>query len=140
MKLIRTSAFTYFMNCKLINNKHKKLLYLLRSRCFDAKYNFKKLFKNNLKCRFGCLVTEDQNHIFKNCQILNSLCKQKNNIEYEGIFGDITVQTRTIRLFGAIERGRLHLKDHLLPGGKCSQDPCKSNSLLLDFAADIIIS
>ena len=76
MKLIRTSAFTYCMNCKethskldpihyekfevqkylctyvhmyicskLINNKHKKLLYLLRSRCFDAKYNFKKLFK-----------------------------------------------------------------------------------------------
>ena len=94
MKLIRISAFTYFMNCKethskldpihyekfevqkylcskSINNKYKKLLYLLCSRCFDAKSNFKKLFKNNQNCRFGCLVTEDQNHIFKNCQILN---------------------------------------------------------------------
>ena len=84
MKHIRKSAFTYFINLKethtkldsvhydnlemqrylgskLLSNKEKKLLYLLRSRCFDAKANFKeKLFKDNLYCRFGCLVQEDQ--------------------------------------------------------------------------------
>ena len=91
MKPIRSSAFTYFMNLKethtkldsihynklelqgylrskALTNKEKKLLYLLRSRCFDAKSNFKKLYKNNPYCRFGCLFHEDQIHIFKNCQ------------------------------------------------------------------------
>ena len=162
LKQIKKSAFTYFLNLKethskldsvhydtletqkylgskLINNKEKKLLYLLRSRCYDAKSNFKKLFKNNLKCRFGCLVPEDQAHIFENCQILNSIHSRNNNskIDYISIFGDLTIQIRTIKLCSGIEKIRLHLlKNHLLPGGAVSQDPCKFDCILLNFAAD----
>ena len=161
LKQIRKSAFTFFMNLKethtkldsvnydkletqkylgskLLTNKEKQLLYLLRSRCYDAKSNFKKIFKNNIKCRFGCLVPEDQAHIFKNCPKLNSIHKRNNNtnIEYNDIFCDVTIQIRTIKLFSGIEKIKLHLKDHLLPGGGFSQDPCKFNCVLLDFAAD----
>lgn len=159
MKQIRSSAFTYFMNLKethtkldsihynklelqgylrskALTNKEKKLLYLLRSRCFDAKSNFKKLYKNNPYCRFGCLFHEDQIHIFKNCQKIKSVFKNNIDIEYNGIFGDVTSQIKTIKFFSGIEKTRLHLKDHLLPGGGFSQDPCKFNCVLLDFAAD----
>ena len=108
----------------------------MRSRCFDAKSNFRKLFKNNPFCRFGCLVQEDQNHIFKNCQKIYSIHKNNSDIEYDGIFCDATIQIRTIKFFSGIEKTRLHLKEHLLPGGGFSQDPCKFNSILLDFAAD----
>ena len=75
-----------YTNCKETHSKLDPTHY----EKFDAKSNFKKLFKNNLNCRFGCLVTEDQNHIFKSCQVLNFLWKQKTKREYEGIFSDIT--------------------------------------------------
>ena len=152
MKQIRSSAFTYFMNLKethtkldsvqynklefqqylgskLLTNKEKTLLYLLRSRCHDAKSNFKKLFKNNLNCRFGCLAQEDQAHIFKNCHKINSIHKENTNIEYSDIFCDVTKQIRTIKQFSGIEKIRLHLKNHHLPGGGFSQDPCKFNCI-----------
>ena len=152
MKQIRKSASSYFVNLKEthtkvdsvhydkleiqkylgskeLTNKEKKLLYLMRSRCFDAKSNFKKLFKNNPFCRFGCLVQEDQDHIFKNCPKLNSIYKNNTNIEYKGIFSDVSIQIRTIKFFSGIEKTRLHLKDHLLPGGGLSQDPCKFNCI-----------
>ena len=152
MKQIRSSAFTYFMNLKethtkldsvqynklefqqylgskLLTNKEKTLLYLLRSRCYDAKSNFKKLFKNQLNCRFGCLAQEDQAHIFKNCHKINSIHKENTNIEYSDIFCDVTKQIRTIKQFSGIEKIRLHLKNHHLPGGGFSQDPCKFNCI-----------
>ena len=84
----------------------------MRSRCFDAKSNFRKLFKNNPFCRFGCLVQEDKNHIFKNCQKIYSIHKNNSDIEYDGIFCDATIQIRTIKFFSGIEKTRLYLKEH----------------------------
>ena len=49
-----------YLKSRLLSNKEKKLLYLVRSRCYDVKYNFKKMNKNDIQCRFGCLTPEDQ--------------------------------------------------------------------------------
>ena len=67
---------------------------------------------------------------------INLVFKNNTDIEYIGIFGEVTNQMKTIEFFSGIEKTRLHLKDHLLPGGGFSQDPCKFNSVLLDFEAD----
>ena len=58
---------------------------------------------------------------------------------YDSIFGDITTPTQKITYNGDVERTILHMKDYLLHGGKCSQDPWKSNSIMLDFAADFTL-
>ena len=50
----------------------KKLLYSLRSKCYQAKLNFRKQNKGNLQCRLGCSSDETQSHIFEECTpILN---------------------------------------------------------------------
>ena len=47
--------------------KEKQLLYSLRSKCYSARMNFKKMNKGNLGCRFKCVSEETQSHIFENC-------------------------------------------------------------------------
>ena len=51
-----------YLTNKMLNRSERKLLYALRSRCYNAKQNFKSLYKNNMCCRFGCKVTETQEH------------------------------------------------------------------------------
>ena len=160
MKQIKNAAFLYFMGLKethkkldqveykelkmqeylgsrLLNNKEKKLLYLLRSRCYDVKSNFKKMHRNNTHCRFGCLTIEDQIHALTKCQPLNLKHKLKINIEYSSIFSSLSNQEEAIKFFIYIDQIREHMKDHILPGG-CSQDPCKFDSIVpLNFAADL---
>ena len=79
---------------------------------------------------------KDQISYFLKLSKINSVFKNNIDIEYNGIFGDVTSQIKTIKFFSGIEKTRLHLKDHLLPGGGFSHDPCKFNCILLDFAAD----
>ena len=50
---------TYLVD-KSFSQKERKLLYLLRLHCHKSKFNFKKLFKNEILCRFGCSKIEDQ--------------------------------------------------------------------------------
>ena len=57
-----------YLTNKSIKNKEAELLYNLRSNCYKAKYNFKKMYKNNILCEFGCPNSEDQYHIFKVCK------------------------------------------------------------------------
>ena len=40
-----------YLRSVVLSNKEKKLLYLLRSRCYDVKSNFS-LHKNNAQCRY----------------------------------------------------------------------------------------
>ena len=95
-KLVEHAAFNYFIHEKEQHSKLEPLLYeelkvqpylketrfskaerkflvLLRSRCFSAKNNFKKLWRYKLQCRLGCLCDEDQVHIFTKCIWLNTV-------------------------------------------------------------------
>ena len=62
----------------------KKLLFSLRSMCYDARLNFRKLNKRNLRCRLNCYNEESQCHIFQSCRpILDKLgLKEVPNINY----------------------------------------------------------
>ena len=61
-----------YLTERRFSSEERKLLALLRSRCFGAKSNFKKLWRGNLGCSLGCPSNEDQNHIFTQCIWLNS--------------------------------------------------------------------
>ena len=145
--LIRKAAFKYFMDLKRthskldkiqyqelkiqpylqsksLNNKDTELIYNLRSNCYQVKMNFKKMHKNNLKCRFGCLTNEDQNHIFSECQEIQSQLNHKGNVNIEYIYQDIDKQLDIIPILTHIDQVRWKLQDKLLPGDETtSQDP-----------------
>ena len=88
--LIQKAAFKYFLKEKerhskmnelsyselriqpyLIDNRFTKeerdLMVSLRSRCYDSKNNFKKLYKNDTYCRYGCQSIENQIHFLTQC-------------------------------------------------------------------------
>jgi hypothetical protein len=77
------------------SKEERKLLVLLRSRCFNAKDNFKKLWQGQLQCRLGCLDNEDQHHIFTQCIWLNP----STDIVYENIFKAANEQKEVIEVF-----------------------------------------
>ena len=125
-----------YLQSNLLNIKEKELLYSLRSQCHKSKFNFKKLFKNNLYCRFGCKETEDQIHIFTNCGSLNSKIGSNSKETYNNIYGSVLEQKELMTSYIQIEQERLHRIKHFLPGGRRCQDPCKFSNSLLDCAAD----
>ena len=124
-----------YLTSSFFNNKERELLYLLRSHCYNSKSNFRKLHRNSLECMFGCFNIEDQNHIFTNCQPIKSKLNITQSVNYEYIFGTLNEQQQVISTLMTIEETRVHMKQHLLPGGACNQDPCKF-SIVLDYAAD----
>ena len=53
-----------YLNMNTFSIEDKKLLFSLRSRCYDAKTNLKKFNKGNMKRRLNCESEESQDHIF----------------------------------------------------------------------------
>ena len=51
--------------------------------------------------------------------------------------GNLNEQKGASTQFGKIEESRLQIKEHILPGDICGQDPCKLGSFLPNFAADL---
>ena len=45
-----------------LSNKEKTFIYRLRSKCHQSKMNFKRRFRNNFQCTFGCQTDETQVH------------------------------------------------------------------------------
>ena len=122
-----------------MNKKEKKVLYILRSRCYEAKSNFKNMHKYDTQCRFCCLTEEDQNHALLECQPLIRKHKQNTVIEYSSIFLSLDKQIEAVKFLKYVDQIRDHMKNHILPGG-CSQDPCKLDSIVLvDYAADFSV-
>ena len=137
-KLVKAAAFKYFLNEKekhtkldeveydkfviqpyltstLFNSKERNLLYSLRSRCHPSKANFKKLFKSDLNCSFGCNSIEDQRHVFNRCVPVSA---SNQHTRYEYIFSDIHTQKSAISIFSEIDEKRNELIHNLLPGGE----------------------
>ena len=59
-------------------------------------------------------------------------------VTYEYILGTLNEQQEVLSTLMKIEETRIHMKQHLSPGGVCSQDPCKFG-FILDYAADNIL-
>ena len=102
-----------YLKSKVLSQKEKKLLYLLRSQCHNSKYNFTKLNRNNLNCRFGCPEVEDQIHTFTKCPYIFSEYLNKPKTPYENIFGNINEQELSISSYILIEQTRLHKISYL---------------------------
>ena len=124
-----------YLTSSQFSNKEREFLYLLRSHWYKSKTNFKKLHKNDLVCIFGCPIIEDQHHIFTNCEPIKVKLNITEPVQYEYIFGTVEDQQKVISTLMLIEETRQHTKQHLSPGGVCSQDLCTFSTSLY-YAAD----
>ena len=86
-----------YLTSPIFNKQERKLLVSLRSKCHQSKENFKKLNKNNLKCRFGCDKNENQRHVFTKCDKFKDY--GTNNVSYEGIYGKVKVKNKQSKFF-----------------------------------------
>ena len=88
-----------YLKSEMFNKEEMKLLYLLRSRCHKSKNNFRKMFKNNVQCLFGCNESESQIHVFIHCFPVISQTTASNIIlNYDDIFGSIHHQKQVIKI------------------------------------------
>ena len=72
----------------------------------------------------GCSAIEDQQDIFTQCQPLLRKIENSSNLSYNNIFGSLQEQIEVTPKLYQIELTRLHMKEHLVPGGRYRQDPC----------------
>ena len=79
---------------------------LLRSKCHQAKDNFRKMNKNNLKCSLGCNSIETQNHIFEECPVIINHIKLNNIIQIDKVYGSLEEQKSVIKILIQIEDTR----------------------------------
>ena len=110
-----------YMYNKMFGKKEIKIMCLLRSKSYPAKMNFRKMYKNNLKCSFSCNTLETQSHIFEECKPI--ICNLLNPvpIKLEQIFGSLQEQCDIIEKLVEIDTVRKLMKDNLLPGGAAAR-------------------
>ena len=106
-----------YLTCERFSLKQIKLFYTLRSKCYSAKINFKKMNKGNLTCRFLCNSEETQSHIFENCEPIKSKISYPMNINLQDIYGSIDDQIGTIKYLVIIDNVRSSIIEDSLPGG-----------------------
>ena len=125
-----------YLKSNEFSGKERKLLTLLRSRCHPARYNFKKMYQNQIKCNFGCTENEDQEHIFMRCEpIIKNVTSKK--VEYGDIFKERDKQKETVEHFVKIEEERIKALEALLPGRE--QARTRASLTSLDYAADVFL-
>ena len=95
------------------NSKEINLLYSLRSRSHPAKCNYRIMNSNNLNCSLGCLVPENQQHIFEDCKEIRKQIQYNNSYKIKDIYEDTHKQKAAISYFLQIEEKRLDLKKKL---------------------------
>jgi hypothetical protein len=110
-----------YMNNKRFGVKEVQIMCLLRSRSYPAKTNFRKLYRNNLKCIFNCDSFETQSHIFEECKPIRSQLENPSTLNLKVIFGSIEEQSDIIGKLVEIDSVRKHMKDNLLPGGAAAR-------------------
>ena len=95
-----------YLNSNKFSTSEKQLLFSLRSKCYPAKMNFKKLNKRDLKCVFKCDEEETQNHIFQNCEPILSKLGFTNIPSLDNIYGSLEDQKNAISIFTQINHIR----------------------------------
>ena len=84
--------------------EEKKSLFTLKSKCYSAKNNFKKINKGSLTCIFQCDQIETQNHVFEHCEPVLSKMNIKHTEKVENIFGSLTEQKSAVQVFTKIDK------------------------------------
>ena len=128
MKFLEYSelAIQPYLNTSIFNKHEIQLLFSLRSKCYPAKMNFKKLHRGDLKCIFKCDVEETQLHIFQECEPIKSSLSIHSTPKLEDIYKSTTHQKNAVRIFTQIDLMRKHMKENILPGGSVARTPANT--------------
>ena len=118
LKYVQYSSFSIqpYLTSEQFSYKQTKLLYSLRSKCYAAKMNFKKMHKGDFKCIFLCNEEESQYHIFENCQPIKLKLNISKTIKLDYIYGNLEEQLETIQILEKIDDIRTIMKKDILPG------------------------
>ena len=103
--------------------KQIKLLFSLRSMCYPAKLNFRKLNRGNLKCSLGCIEDESQTHLFEECEPIRAKLKLNITTSMASIYQSVSEQKEIITIFEQIDDQRKILMRDILPGGSVARTP-----------------
>ena len=103
-----------YLTCERFSLKQIKLLYTLRSKCYSAKMNFKKMNRGSLKCIFLCNEDETQYHIFETCQPIRLKLGISSSMKLDSIYGDITQQLEVIQVFEKVNDMRTIMREEIL--------------------------
>ena len=103
-----------YLNSNNFTKSEKNLLFSLRSKCYNAKMNFKKLYRGDLKCVFKCNEEETQFHIFQACEPVLSRLGTQNIPAYEHIYGNISEQKSAVSVFTQIDHIRKQMTKDLM--------------------------
>ena len=74
----------------------------MRSNCYPAKMNFKKMHRVDLKCIFLCDQEETQIHIFESCQPIKQKLNILTTMKLSYIYGTLSEQLEAISVFEKI--------------------------------------
>ena len=95
-----------YLNSNMFSTSEKQLLFSLRSKCYSAKMNFKKLHKKNLKCVFLFNEEETQCHIFQNCVPILTRLGFQDIPSLDNIYGSLVDQKNAVLIFTQIDHIR----------------------------------
>ena len=106
-----------YMNTNTFSTHEINLLFSLRSKCYPAKMNFRKMHRGDLKCSLKCDVQETQCHIFEECEPIRSKLGLSNHPKLKDIYKSLSHQKNAVIVFTKIDLIRRQLIDSILPGG-----------------------
>jgi hypothetical protein len=112
-----------YLSSNIFSMEEKKLLFALRSKCYSAKNNFKKMNKGSLTCIFKCDQIETQDHVFEHCEPVLAKLNFRHTQKVENIYGSLTEQKSAIQVFTKIDQIRKNMIDNLPPGGATARTP-----------------
>ena len=112
-----------YMTDSSFTHNEIKLLFSLRSNCYPAKMNFKKMYKGDLKCFFLCDEEETQVHIFENCQPIRRKLKVHTDSKISSIYGTLSEQKEALSAFLLIDSIRKIMINEILPGRSVARTP-----------------
>ena len=93
-----------------LSTEEKQILFKLRTRMVDVKFNFKTQFGQNLTCNF-CPEMETQAHLLTCKQLIEGI--DISDTEYDHIFLDVSKQEKAATIYNKILRKRsILLKQH----------------------------
>ena len=120
VKYERLELQPYLTN-KQLTRREINLMHKLRSKCYQARLNFRKLNKKNLKCVLNCDQLDTQSHIFEECKPLRDKLKLEKVIKMEQIYGSLEEQTEAIKVYILIDETRTKMVKDFLPGGQVAR-------------------
>ena len=98
-----------YLKTNLLSTEEKLLLFLMKSRMSNLKWNYKSKYKNNLDCSL-CRqnVQESEAHLLKCDELTNesSICAEMKVVRYEDIYGSLPEQVRAVKLWKRLFRIR----------------------------------